>query len=189
MEQGSAPLLRHIHRQLKRDSAMKRMYNFISNLFESFSTLFLAAILIVVILQVFFRYVARVVVPWTEESARYMCIWMVFMGAVAAIAKEAHIRVTFIIDRIPKKIRDVFVLFSYAAVFFFNLIIFFGSIDLIRLNWAQQAVTFPVSVGVLYLAITVSSFFVMLFLAVLAYRKIHTIIYGSDSIGTPEPEP
>ena len=102
------------------------------------------------------------------------------MGAVAAMAKEAHIRVTFIIERIPEKVRNGLELFSYAVVFVFNLIIFLGSIELIQLNWAQEAVTFPVSVGVLYLAVTVSSFFVMLFLLVLFYRRVQVMLPGAD---------
>ena len=159
---------------------MKKLYQIISSIFENISTIFLVCILITVILQVFFRYVARIVVPWTEEFARYLCIWMVFMGAVAAIAKETHIRVTFIIDRIPVRVRHVFELFSYSVVFLFNLIIFLGSIQLIELNWGQQAVTFPVSVGVLYLAITVSSFFILLFLLMLGFKKLKTIIFDIE---------
>ena len=167
---------------------MRKLYQFVSGFFENLSTFFLVCILITVILQVFFRYVARIVVPWTEEFARYLCIWMVFMGAVAAIAKEAHICVTFIIDRIPEKIRNGFDLLSYGIVFLFNLIIFFGSIELMKLNWGQEAVTFPISVGVLYLAIAVSSFFVMLFLAVLASRKIRNIISGFETAGNSRPD-
>jgi TRAP-type C4-dicarboxylate transport system permease small subunit len=102
------------------------------------------------------------------------------MGAVAAIAKETHIRVTFIIDRIPVRVRHVFEVFSYGVVFLFNLIIFLGSIELIKLNWGQQAVTFPVSVGVLYLAVTVSSFFILLFLLMLGFKRLKTIIFDNE---------
>ncbi|MBW1695684.1 MAG: TRAP transporter small permease [Deltaproteobacteria bacterium] len=151
---------------------MKKLYGFASNLFESLSTIFLACILTTVILQVFFRYVARIVVPWTEEFARYLCIWMVFMGAAAAVAKETHIRITFVLDRMPEKIRLAFEVLSLVIVFLFNLILFLGSIDLIRLNWGQQAVTFPVSVAVLYLAIAVSSFFILVFLLVLCFNRL-----------------
>ena len=66
---------------------MKKVYKVIADSFEYTSTFFLLCILIVVILQVFFRYVAEIVVPWTEELARYLCIWMVFMGATAAVQK------------------------------------------------------------------------------------------------------
>ena len=163
---------------------MGKIYRLISSIFENVSTLFLACILITVILQVYFRYIAHMVVPWTEEFARYLCIWMVFMAAVAAVAKEAHIRVTFVIDRLPEKIRNGFELFSYGVVFLFNLIVFFGSIELMELNWGQQAVTFPVSVGVLYLAVAVSSFFILLFLIVLFWARLKRV-YSNVQKPTP----
>jgi TRAP-type C4-dicarboxylate transport system permease small subunit len=155
---------------------MKKAYQVIADSFEYTSTFFLLCILIVVILQVFFRYVAQIVVPWTEELARYLCIWMVFMGATAAVAKSAHIQVTFIIDRVPNKIRNVFDLFSLVVVFLFNLIVFLGSIQLVQMNWGQQAVTFPASIGVLYLSITISSFFILLFLIVQLIVKMKEVL-------------
>ena len=158
---------------------MKKTYQVIADLFEYCSTFFLICILIIVILQVFFRYVAQIVVPWTEESARYLCIWMVFMGATAAVAKEAHIRVTFIVDRVPEKIRHLFDLFSLIVVLLFNLITLLGSIQLVQMNWGQQAVTFPVSVGVLYLSITISSLFILLFLVVQTISRLKTILSPS----------
>ena len=102
------------------------------------------------------------------------------MGVAAAVAQEAHIRVTFIINRIPEKIRRGFELFSCGVVFLFNLIIFLGSIELMQLNWGQQAVTFPVSVGVLYLAIAVSSFFILLFLMVLGFNLLRRIFSKAE---------
>ncbi len=146
-----------------------------SGFFESLSTFFLVCILIIVVLQVFFRYVARIVVPWTEEGARYLCIWMVFLGGVAGIAKEAHIRITFILERVPETVRQLLGLLSYGVVFVFNVIVFLGSIDLVRLNWGQQAVTFPLSVGFLYLAVLISSGFILITLIFLTWRKLKTL--------------
>ncbi len=154
---------------------MKKTYQVFADLFEYCSTFFLVCILVIVILQVFFRYVAQIIVPWTEESARYVCIWMVFMGATAAVAKGAHIRVTFIVDRVPEKIRYIFDLFSLIVVLLFNLITLFGSIQLVQLNWNQQAVTFPISIGVLYLSITTSSFFILIFLAIQTVIRLKSL--------------
>ncbi|MHC4804986.1 MAG: TRAP transporter small permease, partial [Planctomycetota bacterium] len=127
----------------------------------------------------FFRYVARIVVPWTEEAARYFCIWMVFMGAVAAVAQEAHIKITFLVERVPKLAMHLFSLLSYCVVFLFNIIILLGSIQLVMLNWGQEAVTFPISVGVLYLAITVSSATILILLIFIIVQRLKTI-FGHD---------
>ncbi len=159
---------------------MKRLSKIISHSFETISVVFLVCVLVTVILQVFFRYVARIVVPWTEEAARYFCIWMVFMGAAAAVAQEAHIKITFLVERVPKRVMHLFSLLSYCVVFVFNVIIFFGSVQLVQLNWGQEAVTFPISVGVLYLAITVSSATILILLTLIIVDRLRTMfgLYG-----------
>jgi len=43
--------------------------------------------------QVFFRFVLRSPLAWTDETARYAFIWMVFLGAAVAVKKKTHIRV------------------------------------------------------------------------------------------------
>jgi TRAP-type C4-dicarboxylate transport system permease small subunit len=106
--------------------------------------------------------------------SRYLCIWMVFMGVTTAIAKKSHISVTFVVERVPEKRRYAFNLFSLLVVWIFNLIVFLGSIELVRLNWGQQAVTFPLSIGVLYLSITVSSFSILVFLTVQIFMQFKT---------------
>jgi TRAP-type C4-dicarboxylate transport system permease small subunit len=155
---------------------MRRLYNILSNCFENLSSIFLAGVLLAVVLQVFFRYVAGIPVPWTEESARYLGIWMVFMGAAAAIAKETHIKITFILERFPARTKVLFELFIDLIMFLFSAIVLSGSIELIKLNWEQEAVTFPVSVGTLYLAIAVSSGFVMIFLIFLIGKKARSLL-------------
>lgn len=154
---------------------MKKFYKILSNLFESLSSVFLVGVLLAVVLQVFFRYVARIPVAWTEETARYLGIWMVFMGATAAIAREAHIRITFILEHLPRKIREFFELLIDSIIFLFTVIVLFGSIQLVKLNWAQKAVTFPASIGMLYLAIAISSGFILIFLMFLLREKVRTL--------------
>lgn len=129
----------------------------LSDLLETLATLFLAGVLATVVLQVFFRYVARIAVPWTEEATRYLGIWMVFMGAAAAAAQGAHIAVTVLVERLPQPLKRSAALLATSMALLFNLIVFLGSLQLIRLNWEQEAATFPVSVGVLYLALAVSA--------------------------------
>lgn len=147
-----------------------KVISYISNLFELLSAGFLVCILFTVVLQVFFRYVMRIAVPWTEETARYLCIGMVFIGVVALVAQANHIKITFILNRVPKKINYLLSLLAYICTLLFNVIILLGSIHLVRLNWEQQAVTLPISVGVLYLTMGISSFFILILLPFLIIK-------------------
>jgi len=131
------------------------MNRWLSLAFEILATVFLVGVLTTVVLQVFFRYVAGWVVPWTEEATRYLGIWMVFMGALAAVVQGSHIAVTVLVDRLPGRLRRWLERGNALVTFVFLLIVFFGALQLIRLNWEQEAVTFPVSVAILYVAVAV----------------------------------
>lgn len=41
---------------------------------------------------------------WTEEAARLVFIWMIFMGISFGTKYDKHINVTIVLDRLPKKL-------------------------------------------------------------------------------------
>ena len=136
-----------------------KLINILSCFFERISIIFFVCIFIVVNIQVFFRGVIQISVPWTEELARYLGVWMVYIGVIAVVKQEKHLSVNFILDRLPKGLNHLVNLIIYFLILIFNLMIFWGSINLIRLTWGQSAVLLPISISIMYLAVGVSSFF------------------------------
>lgn len=61
----------------------------------------------VVFTQVFSRYVIRASVPWTEEVARYLLIYLTFVGAAVAVREHTHLRVDFLVVRLPRVVQRV----------------------------------------------------------------------------------
>ena len=57
--------------------------------------------------QVFSRYVIHASVPWTEEVARYLLIYLTFVGAAVAVREHTHLRVDFLVVRLPQVVRRV----------------------------------------------------------------------------------
>ena len=64
------------------------------------------AMTLVVLAQVFFRFVVYVPLPWSEEVARYLMVWMGMLGAVVAQRKGLHIGVRVLVERLPKGLWD-----------------------------------------------------------------------------------
>ena len=58
-------------------------------------TLLLALMSIVVVVQVFSRYLLNFSFVWAEELVRYLMIWMVMIGAARVQAMDEHIRIDF----------------------------------------------------------------------------------------------
>jgi TRAP-type C4-dicarboxylate transport system permease small subunit len=136
---------------------MNKLFERLNRSTESFSGVLLALITTIVFLQVVFRYVLKITAPWTEETARYVGIWMVYAGALAATLQDDHIKVTVLTDRFGDRGKLLFSLFASLVGLVLCVIVFRGSLELIRMNWKQNAVTIPVSIAVLYLPLTVFS--------------------------------
>ena len=67
-------------------------------------SLFLA-VFAVVLAQVFFRYVLNEPLIWSEELARYLFVWLCFLGWVIASRREDYILITALRDRLPPVLR------------------------------------------------------------------------------------
>lgn len=51
----------------------------------------LVAMVVVVVAQVIWRYLLGAALPWSEELARFLFIWITFLGASIASRRAAHI--------------------------------------------------------------------------------------------------
>jgi len=81
---------------------------------------------IIIFLQVIFRYVLKQSLPWSEELARYMFIWITFVGGMVAARRGQHIGMEMAQDALPKFMK------KYAKAFaslltsgFFGVIFYF----------------------------------------------------------------
>jgi len=79
--------------------------------FNKWLTILLGIVLgimsIVIISQVLSRYIFGIPLPWSEELARYLMSYSVFVGAALALRKQQLIAVEFISERLSWKPRRV----------------------------------------------------------------------------------
>jgi len=77
-----------------------------------------AAILAMVIImgvQVFFRYVLNDSIIWTEEVCRYILIWSTFLFAGAAFQRGEMVSLELLVGRFPGLSRLIFIVPAYLA--------------------------------------------------------------------------
>ena len=65
--------------------------------------LLLTATLLLSFLQVIARYLLHLSTPWSEELARLLFVWGVFLGAAIGVKRNLHTRVDFILVRLPRR--------------------------------------------------------------------------------------
>lgn len=77
-----------------------------------------------VLLGVFFRYVVRWPLGWSEELSRYMMIWMALTSVALCIWRHEHVGVTMFIKKLPRFLAKIIIFLSNSLVLYFLWILF-----------------------------------------------------------------
>ena len=72
---------------------------------EVLSVICLAIMVILVFMQVICRYVLHAALPWSEEIARFLFLWIIWLGASYATKEKKHIRLDIIVSRLKGKVQ------------------------------------------------------------------------------------
>ena len=81
----------------------------------------------IVAAQVFARYVLNHSLFWSEELARYLLVWLTFLGASSAYHRGVHPGVDILFVRMPPSIRkSAAIIVHLAAMILFGVMIWFG---------------------------------------------------------------
>ena len=60
-----------------------------------------------VIVQIIARFVFNAPLKWSEEVARFIFLWVVFIGVSYATRERLHIRLTLLYERFPPKVQTI----------------------------------------------------------------------------------
>ncbi len=117
---------------------------------------------VIIIIQVFMRYLFLYSLSWSEEVARYLMIWVSFLGASLALKHGFHIGVEFVINRIPEKIRGWVHLIAKIGILIFLIYFTIGGF---RVSWAvrdQDSPALLFSMAYAYLSAPVGGLFMII---------------------------
>ena len=120
------------------------------------ATFIFVCILILAILQIFFRFILRISVPWTEELIRVLYVYVTFLGLILLEAEDNNIKAAFMIDKLPFKQRYIIQIFINIFSVFFLICMFIGAIIMFRSSNTMNFGTMPfLKVSVLYIPIII----------------------------------
>lgn len=81
----------------------------------------------IVLLQVFFRYVLNHSLFWSEELARYILVWLTFLGASCAYYRKVHPGIDLLTQRLQGPLQKTCRVFVHVvSMSFFGVMIFHG---------------------------------------------------------------
>lgn len=130
----------------------------------------------VVIIQIIGRLIGHSA-PWTEESTRYIFIWMIFLGIGIGFRKVESPRVTVLLNIMPKFIQRLSKwIYSIATIGFFVFMVVYG-IELVRQQVTMNEISSVLLIPMWIIGISIP------FSAVIGIlNTIQSLIYDRDLI-------
>jgi TRAP-type transport system small permease protein len=158
----------------QRENSMRLAHWLYDNLIEWTVGLLLLVITALACMQVFNRYIMEAPLSWTEELAQLLLVWAVMLGAAASIKRDGHLRVDFLVSRLPSVPRR-------ALLVLINVLVFAVALGMTWYGWVFYQSTsgdYSTSLGyarnLFYLPIPVSGLLMMAFLVPATIAELRT---------------
>lgn len=121
---------------------------------------------VVIVGQVVLRNVLGIPLTWSEELARYLTIWLTFLGGAIATANDEHVVIDVIVNLLPRRLQFLVGLFANLAVAAFLILLIKLSVDMFRMPtlWFQYSPALKFPLVYLYLSLPIGCSLMLIFL-------------------------
>jgi TRAP-type transport system small permease protein len=123
----------------------------------------MAAIVLITIAAVWWRYVLNAPIAWTEQVSNMLFVWTVFLGSAVLYREKLHIAVDMFLEMLPARFKEIaFWAIEFANLVFILVLFVYGlklSIDVLP----QQMGALDITPAVYYFAAPVSCALMILY--------------------------
>jgi len=149
-------------------------------------SILMALMVVTVLWQVFTRFVIGRPSSFTEETVRYMMIWVGLIGAAYATGQKSHLALDLFTAQLKGARKRASELFIQSAILTFALVVLVGGgcrLVWIQLALGQQSAALGVKLGYVYLAVPIAGAFIVFYslTALVATLRSRTADEGKSS--------
>lgn len=107
-------------------------------------------------ISVFSRFIFNMSITWAEETIKFLCIWLTFVGAALTVRKDGHVSIDIFVSLIKNdKIRAIYYCISRLIGIAFLCVLLPAAIELVQLTGNSMAASIKISWKYIYLAVPV----------------------------------
>ena len=120
-------------------------YSAIERVMRYLTIVLLVLMVIIVFANVVSRYYLHASLAWSEEVARFMLVWLVFIGSFLAYIHDEHLGLDILVTKFPPTLRKIVGLFTNILIIFALYAVMEGGYLLMRDNfdWLSPAAEIP----------------------------------------------
>jgi TRAP-type C4-dicarboxylate transport system permease small subunit len=147
--------------------SLKKIVKTLDRILDTICVLSLVSLAFIVSFQVAMRYIFSKPLSWTEELARFLLIWLIYIGCIAAMRDRKHITIDIIRNVVSKSTsRKVYIIQKIVSLIFLIMLFVYG-IKMVLLNIGYTSTVNEIRLDLLYLCIPISAFGMLLYLVTL----------------------
>ena len=164
------------------------LYKKIGNVYNKIEEYLLVSSLIFTVLLIFYQVIMRYVFNnssfWSEELARYIFMWQIWMGASIGFKDDKHIKIEVFTNILRGKAKVFFSMVSNLLMFAFCVFLVVKGWEFLQLTSRLRMVTpaLRVSYVYVYLSLPLSSLVVGLRMAFLTYGDLKMLFSSAQQV-------
>jgi len=143
----------------------------------------LAVMLVMILLNVVLRYAFNSGITITEELSRLLFVWLVFLGAVAALFERAHLGVDTLLHMLPRPAKIVCFVLSNALMLYLSWLIFSGSWTQAAINYGSTTPVLGLSQSLYFIPVLVFTAMAMLWFSAMLLKSLRGRLGDDDLVG------
>lgn len=129
---------------------IEKSWRLVARTAEVLSVLGFAALFVVFILQVFFRYVLGEPLSWSQEVAGILYVWIVCIASAAVVPMREHVSFDLVYDAMRPTRRRILALAGAALILGVLLATLYGNYDYIAFTRRQKTPTLRLPMTVVF---------------------------------------
>lgn len=147
----------------------------------SISVVLMSSMAVLIFVQVVMRYVFSNSLSWSEELARYIFIWLIYLGVSYGAKIRKHIKIDAGLKLFPKKLRPYVVVLGDILFFIFAIYIVYTGYKYVLMQSTLRKVSPALSIPYKYIYAAPFVGFIMV-----SIRQVQTIMYRVEKIKSGE---
>lgn len=134
-----------------------RTADLLGRLLRPFDVLLATAVIVIcieVLVEVFFRYVLHMPLPWGAEVAQTLLVWITFIGAALALSRGEHMVIKLAVNNLASPaLRRTVQWTAHLVVLGFLLLAVWSGWQVVERTWSMQTTSLQIPAGILYMAL------------------------------------
>lgn len=140
------------------------MFKKLGSIYDHFEEIFLVVCIVIMVVVIFLQVIARYVfnnsLSWTEELARFMFVWISWIGISFGEKKGEHITITLVKDKLKGKARLIFLVIRSVLTLAILIVLLIKGIDVTGkiYNMASTTAALHMPKWIMYSSVPISCF-------------------------------